>query len=365
LTVESLHKWNLIHRWSSLIATPFLLILFLTGLPLIFSDEIAQLTHDEEWVQSSQVNPDKKISSLQEAIEETKKSLPLKTPLYVFFDKDDKNISYLKLDDSTKSDENDAILFKVDLNKGEIQDELEHDIPLMHFFFRLHVDFYNGIYGKWFLGFMTLIGLFSIISGVVVFVPYKNKTFQLIKNKKSKIYTYITRHNIASVWMIGWALIISLTGLINAFADPLLRNSHDKNLENILLDSKFDIAKFNLDDAVKLVQEANSGMKIQKLAYPETLLSGKNFFIFYLHGKSHLEMYLTKMVYVDLEGRLVDTNLNISRPWYIKILQLSKPLHFGDFGGIFLKTIWLTFDILFIYIIYTGLIILTLRKRKC
>jgi uncharacterized iron-regulated membrane protein len=364
LTKDDLQKWNIIHRWSSLIATPFLLILFLTGIPLIFSDEIEQLTHIEEWVQSGQVNSDKKISSLQEAIEETKKSFPLKTPLYIFFDKDDKNISYLKLDDSTNTDENDAILFKIDLNKGEIQDEIERGFSLMHFLFRLHVDLYSGLYGKWFLGFMTFFGIISILSGIVVFLPYKKKAFQLIKNNKSNIYTYITRHNIASVWMIGWALIISLTGLINAFADPLLRSSHDKQIENILSDSKFDNAKFNLDDAIRLVQEVNPGMNIQKLAYPETLLSGKNFFTFYLHGKSHLEMYLTKMVYVDLEGQLVDKNLNTSRPWYIKILQLSKPLHFGDFGGIFLKIIWFIFDAFFLYIIYTGVVILLLR-RKC
>ena len=36
----SLRRWRWIHEWSSLLCTLFLLVLCLTGLPLIFSDEI-------------------------------------------------------------------------------------------------------------------------------------------------------------------------------------------------------------------------------------------------------------------------------------------------------------------------------------
>jgi uncharacterized iron-regulated membrane protein len=36
----SLHAWFLVHKWTSLVCTAFLLLICVTGLPLVFSDEI-------------------------------------------------------------------------------------------------------------------------------------------------------------------------------------------------------------------------------------------------------------------------------------------------------------------------------------
>jgi len=40
MTARTLRIWFLVHKWTSLIATVFLLLLCLTGLPLIFHEEI-------------------------------------------------------------------------------------------------------------------------------------------------------------------------------------------------------------------------------------------------------------------------------------------------------------------------------------
>src|SRR5258705_9468116 len=40
MTAQSVKWWSRIHKWSSLVCTLFLLLLCITGLPLIFHDEI-------------------------------------------------------------------------------------------------------------------------------------------------------------------------------------------------------------------------------------------------------------------------------------------------------------------------------------
>ena len=40
MTARALRNWYLVHKWTSLISTVFLLMLCLTGLPLIFHEEI-------------------------------------------------------------------------------------------------------------------------------------------------------------------------------------------------------------------------------------------------------------------------------------------------------------------------------------
>jgi len=42
----TIRRWSLIHTWASLICTVFLLLLALTGLPLIFHHEIDHLLGD-------------------------------------------------------------------------------------------------------------------------------------------------------------------------------------------------------------------------------------------------------------------------------------------------------------------------------
>ena len=42
-------------------------------------------------------------------------------------------------------------------------------------------------------------------------------------------------------------------------------------------------------------------------------------------------------------------------PWYVTALQLSEPLHFGDYGGLPLKVLWALLDILTIVVLGSGL----------
>src|ERR1700710_3054747 len=44
MTSASIRTWYLVHKWTSLVCTAFLLMLCVTGLPLSFHDEIDALT---------------------------------------------------------------------------------------------------------------------------------------------------------------------------------------------------------------------------------------------------------------------------------------------------------------------------------
>ena len=45
----TIRAWSWVHKWTSLISTLFLLMLCLTGLPLIFHDEIDTALNPESW----------------------------------------------------------------------------------------------------------------------------------------------------------------------------------------------------------------------------------------------------------------------------------------------------------------------------
>ncbi|MOA48772.1 hypothetical protein D3C78_1715640 [compost metagenome] len=50
-------------------------------------------------------------------------------------------------------------------------------------------------------------------------------------------------------------------------------------------------------------------------------------------------------------------------PLYAKILFISQPLHFGDYGGLPLKIVWALLDVVSIVVLGSGLY-LWLGRRK-
>jgi hypothetical protein len=52
----------------------------------------------------------------------------------------------------------------------------------------------------------------------------------------------------------------------------------------------------------------------------------------------------------------------VSMPWYLHALQVSRPLHFGNYGGLPLKVIWALLDIVTILVLGSGLYLWLSRK---
>jgi len=68
-----------------------------------------------------------------------------------------------------------------------------------------------------------------------------------------------------------------------------------------------------------------------------------------------------KPVVIDAEtGAFTDMR---DMPWYVTALLISKPLHFGDYGGMPLKIIWAILDLVTIIILITGLYLWIARRR--
>jgi uncharacterized iron-regulated membrane protein len=61
-----------------------------------------------------------------------------------------------------------------------------------------------------------------------------------------------------------------------------------------------------------------------------------------------------------------DGTLSDSRdlPWYAKALFVSKPLHFGDYGGMPLKVIWALLDLITLIVLGSGLYLWVVRFSR-
>ena len=154
MTARSLRRWSWVHRWSSLVCTVFLLLLCVTGLPLIFSHEIDELTG--AGFSPVPMAADAPRASLDAVARSAMQEYPGRVPLYFFAEEDEPDLWYVKLDKRTDTDERDAVLLAVDARTAEPLGAPDAGEDFMSVMYRLHVDLFAGLPGKLFLGLMGM-----------------------------------------------------------------------------------------------------------------------------------------------------------------------------------------------------------------
>jgi len=171
-------------------------------------------------------------------------------------------------------------------------------------------------------------------------------------------------HNLAGILLVMWTLVVGFTGVINTWADLVIKYWQFDQLAAMTVQYKDRPLVANpasIEEAVKVARKAEPDMKPAFVAFPGSIFSSKSHYAVFLHGNTPLTSRLLKPALIDAEtGVLTDSR---EMPWYVSTLLLSQPLHFGDYGGMPLKIIWAILDIITIVLLVTGLY-LWLRRRK-
>jgi uncharacterized iron-regulated membrane protein len=53
----------------------------------------------------------------------------------------------------------------------------------------------------------------------------------------------------------------------------------------------------------------------------------------------------------------------LSLPWYVRALEVSRPVHFGNYGGVPLKVLWAFLDVVTIIVLSTGIYLWMIKLR--
>lgn len=357
-----LRRWGWIHKWSSLICTLFILMLCLTGLPLIFSHEIDHLTGNE--IEAPAMPEGTSRASVDKVAAEALQAYPGLVPLYFFAEEDEPDVWYVKLDTRVDTDESESTLILSDARTAKVLGAPNFDEGFMSVMYRLHVDLYAGLAGKLFLGFMGLLLVVAIISGVVLYAPFMRKLeFAEVRSERAPRTRWLDLHNLLGIVTLVWALAVGFTGVINTWADLIFKgwqadqvSALQAGATRVLLPASASDASAvdgSLQAAVDRVLEAAPGMTISMIAYPGTLRATPEHVAVILRGDSPLTARLTQALLVEPNtGEVLEAG---ARPWYVTALQLSEPLHFGDYGGLPLKILWGLLDILTIIVLGSGL----------
>ncbi|NML46041.1 PepSY domain-containing protein [Ramlibacter sp. G-1-2-2] len=363
MSARTVRTWAWLHKWSSLVCTVFMLLLCLTGLPLIFHHEIGHLTGTE--VEAPEMAAGTPHVSVDRILDVAKSRFPDRVVQFASPDEDNPDIWFITLT-PTPEPTDDFRSVAVDARTGEVLASPRFDEGFMWILFKLHVDLFAGLAGKLFLGFMGLLLLVAIVSGVVLYSPFMRRlAFGEVRRDRSTRVKWLDLHNLLGVVTLAWAFVVGATGMINTWADLLIKYWQHDQLTHLLEPYKGQplvpaAQRASVQKSYEAALAHVPGTKLSFVAFPGTAYSSPHHTAFFLKGDTPLTSKLPRPVLVD--ARTAQVSAAPELPWYLTALLVSQPLHFGDYAGLPMKILWALLDLATLVVLGSGLY-LWLRRR--
>jgi uncharacterized iron-regulated membrane protein len=357
---RTIRAWYLLHKWSSLVCTVFLLLLCLTGLPLIFRDEIEAPDRGVAAAVLPQGTPD---ATLDQMVAAARQRYPAESVPYLYWDEHREHTVQVALTPDLQ-DPRRTHRVAVDARTARVLDEPGPDRGFMHVMLELHIELFAGLPGELFLGLMGLLFVASLVSGVVVYGPFMRRLdFGTVRLERSRRLRWLDLHNLLGVVTLAWAAIVGVTGVMNTLSTPLFLMYQRQVLPPLLAPYQGKPMPEQLapaQSALDAARRALPGREITTVSFPGNPFGSPRHYLVWTHGSTVLTSELYTPVLVDAgSGQVVRAQ---GLPWYLRAIEVSRPLHFGDYGGLPLKIIWALLDLVTIVVLLSGLYLWLIKR---
>ena len=359
---RTIRLWSRIHTWTSLVCMVFLLMLCVTGLPLVFHDEIDELLEDE--IAAPAMPEGMPRLSLDRMIAAAQARYPGQYVLLLNLKQNEPLMTVAVSPTAVPSPGNFHRL-TLDARTAEILGEEAPQQDVMDVVLRIHKDVFAGLPGELFLGAMGLVFAVSIISGVVLYWPFMRRLDLGTIRRRSPRVKWLDAHDLLGIVTVTWTMVVGVTGMINTLATPLF-DLWRAQLIPVLLAP-------HLGKPVAPIPSVQAAVELVRARFPDRLVTSVTMPTSARFGSpQHLVVWTkgaTPFTARMLQPMLVDANDGTTIvapevPWYLKTLQVSRPLHFGDYGGLPLKIIWALLDVITIIILVSGIYLWVARRRS-
>ena len=222
----------------------------------------------------------------------------------------------------------------------------------IHWVLLLHRELLISGSGKYLVGLVGLILIFLISSGALI-LPY----FKGLKGKKQFRFKVSILHQKIGVFTLSWLVLITFTGVFLALNSVLIGVFLKSTLssQRTAISKEIVVVEHDLKSVLEKAKKKASGYEIDFISYPDNEFSLPGTYALLMESKND-----KKIAFIKSNAEL-ETSV-VSLPWYLKALIISEPLHFGNYGGVWLKVFWTIFGLLVGVIPFTGLMNYYLRK---
>ncbi len=358
-STRALGVWRFVHTWTSLICTVLLFVLCLTGLPLIFQDEIeAAFPSGQAPAVVAEGTP---ILSLDRFAHIAWTQYPKDALRSLFFDDEAPQV-FAILAPSIDAPNDANHFLTMDVHRGTVLKDSLHPAgggadAFLTFVRTLHAELFLALPGDLVLAVVALLFLAALVSGVVLYAPFARRApFGKVRNDGSNRLRWLDLHNVFGIVVAAWLLVVGFTGLMNTLSTPLFGLWEITDVAKMLAGyDKLPVVKptASIQSAMDATLQAMPGAAVSSITMPTHVDGSPLHYVVWTKGASPLTSRLMTPVLVDARtGRVTHV---VALPAYLRAVEISRPLHFGDYGGLPLKILWAMFDVVAIAVLASGL----------
>nr|WP_288356054.1 PepSY domain-containing protein [uncultured Pseudomonas sp.] len=357
--------WFLVHSWLALPIWFFVLIVCVTGTLAVVSQEIVWLANPD--VRASKPSDDAELLTFGQVLAEIKKAEP--DLVVQTISRPDESHFALTARVSYPDGSNPTIY--VNPYTGAIQG-VSPEFDFRQFTRALHgwwlVPFTNGFSWGWYLvSMMGIPMLLSLITGLVVYKKFWKGFFKprLRFNQGARIF-WGDFHRLSGIWSIWFIAVVSITGIWFLIQAILFDNQISISTEGVpavvaredvpIVRPGEPIPMLDVDEAARIAIG-----KVPSLDVSFTRLPSNAYDHISVGGRGWYPLMMQSASINPYTGEVAQQRLLEDRSKLEFVTESMRPLHTGDFGGLWVKMIWFFFGLVLSMMVLSGLLIWTKR----
>lgn len=357
--------WFLVHSWLAMPVWFFLLIICVTGTLATVSQEIVWLANPD--VRASKPSDDAQRLSYGQVLEAINRAEPQLIVQWISRPQED----HFALTARVSYPDGTSPVLYVNPYSGAIQG-VSPQFDFRQFTRALHgwwlVPSTNGFSWGWYLvSLMGLPMLASLITGLVVYKKFWRGFFKptLRFNQGARIF-WGDFHRLSGIWSIWFIAVISITGVWFLIQALLSDNHISISTEGIppvvardevpLVEPGASVPRIDVDQAIEIAGASIPGLEASFVGLPGNAYSHIS-----VWGRGWYPLMFQNASINPYNGNVDQARLLSDRSALEFVTESMRPLHTGDFGGLWLKLVWFVFGLLLSMMVLSGLLIWSKR----
>lgn len=357
--------WFLVHSWLAMPVWFFLLIICVTGTLATVSQEIVWLANPD--VRASKPSDDAQRLSYGQVLDAINRAEPQIIVQSIGRPQED----HFALTVRVSYPDGTSPTLYVNPYTGAIQG-ISPQFDFRQFTRALHgwwlVPFTNGFSWGWYLvSLMGLPMLASLITGLVVYKKFWRGFFKptLRFNQGARIF-WGDFHRLSGIWSIWFIAVISITGvwfLIQALLSDSQISISTAGVPPVVAREEVPVVesgarggRIDIDQAIEI-----AGTSIPGLVPSFVGLPGNAYSHISVWGRGWYPLMFQGASVNPYTANVDHTRLLSDRSTLEFVTESMRPLHTGDFGGLWLKLVWFVFGLLLSMMVLSGLLIWSKR----
>ncbi|HEY6171301.1 MAG TPA: PepSY-associated TM helix domain-containing protein [Candidatus Kapabacteria bacterium] len=342
-----------LHSWVGLITGLILSVVSLTGVGLVFRDELDSEFHP----QRSNISAGKRLS-LDSVYSIASVVRPTHSVSAIILPETLDEALLVRL-----SKKQDVVKVYLDPSTGSVLDEQFEKDDLLQQVFLLHRTLLIGETGKIIMFFFGLALIVSTLTGLYV---YRRQFFSFInifsRNRKLRKQDTRSKRWHTNIGMMGFLvnLLFAVTGAIMQYpaVKKVFEEPRQKQQEQVS-----QIQKRSLDSLVALSETKYPDFHLRVISFPQdkpssVVLRGK-------FGDSRFVPPAKSSVELSAHtGEVIKVTKALTGNFFDDVTVISNPLHFGNWGGVLTKIIYVLIGFLPAILSVTGFVIYFRRRKK-